>query len=167
MKYPMNDEFTRLQNGAGWDDVRAANKLALHKTVIWKYRRNKAVPSRTVLRLLSGLTGIPFTIPGEEPVRFHDGPRWLEEWESDVITTLRRVEPKARKRVIAAIREMVDAMGPPARYVRPRKSPRGKSLNLPSAADLVRHFASDIIESGGERSPAAATGEQPEPPSPM
>ena len=162
--HPHCDEFLRLKESAGWDNARAAQELALHPTVIWKYITGKTVPSLTVLRLLSGLTGQPMILVGESSPRFHDGPRWLEDWESDVITTLRRIEPEARKRVIRAITEMIDAIarGGPS-YIRraaqkpksPLPTPAPVPDPIPSAEMLARELAGDIIDAASARRSAA------------
>jgi hypothetical protein len=169
VKYERNQEFDRMQSGSGWDDVRTANELAIHKSVVWKYRKRETEPSLKVLRLFSGLTGIPLTLPGEEPVRFHDGPRWLEEWESDAILTLRRIEPKQRRKVIEALRSIMEALGPRPRYSVPRKqrvSQSDGSDMMLGAAELVRHFAGDLMGDAAEPPPAGGGVGQRDPASP-
>lgn len=166
MKFERNHEFARLQSSAGWDDSRTANELAIHKSVVWKYRKLETEPSLTVLRLFSGVTGIPLTLAGEEPVRFHDGPRWLEEWESDVLVTLRRIEPRARRRVIDALREIVEAMGPAPRYSvsRKRSAVDQRQDDLPTADAVVKTLGADLADGAAAPMPSGAVDEPTAPP---
>lgn len=147
------DEFARLKQGAGWDNARAARELGMHSTVIWKYMTGKTPPSLTVLRLLAGLTSQPLLLEGEGRIKFHDGPRWLEEWESDVVTVLRRLEPGARKRVISAVREIIEATAAPIRYHAPKPAQPETKDPIPSAQQIVEVMSRDLIS---PQSPALA-----------
>lgn len=113
-----NFEFRRLVTGAGWHQARAARELGLTTGTVSRYWSNEAKPSVPVLRLLSQLLGEPFTDEAAEyrPSAMRDGPRWLEEWEADVITDLRRLAPEPRRRVIRALRELLDAASRPISY---------------------------------------------------
>lgn len=140
--HPHCDEFARLKQGAGWDNARAARELGLHPTVIWKYMTGKTHPSLTVLRLLAGLTSQPLLLDGEPTMKFHDGPRWLEDWESDVVAVLRRLEPAARKRVISAVREIIEATAAPIRYQPPKPA---SADPIPSPQQIAEAMSRDLI----------------------
>ena len=113
-----NFEFRRLVTGAGWHQARAARELGLTTGTVSRYWSGEAKPSVPVLRLLSQLVGEPFIDQEVEyrPSALRDGPRWLEDWEVDVITDLRRLSPEPRRKVIRALRDLLEAAAKTINY---------------------------------------------------
>ncbi len=154
-----NDEFIRLRGCVDWGQKETADRLGLHPTVIWKYENNKAVPSITVLRLFSLLSGFPLTVPGEERMSLNDRARYLTPWEEEVVAVLRPVDAETRKLLIQALRALVEAA------FKKRAPRRGKGASdhppdpIPSGEQLIRAFAGDII-SDAVRKPSSAVVEK-------
>lgn len=152
-----NAEFLRLHVASGWHQARTARELALDPSTVSRYLQDAAVPSLTVLRLFAGLIGERVLLPGEmegaSPLR--DGPRWLEDWESDLVAVLRRVDPAARPRVVGALRDIVEALGASARYPRPRPADP-----LPSTERILDAAARDL--SAGATAPPHGGSDDPD-----
>jgi len=63
---PLNEEFSRLIDFAGWTQAHAAKELGLHPVTVNKIVNGKQRPSVTTLRLLSELSGGAINLPGEK-----------------------------------------------------------------------------------------------------
>ncbi len=151
---PMNDrcaEFQRLHVASGWNQARTARELGLDPSSVSFFLQGKATPRLTVLRLLAGLIGDRVLLPGEaqQASVLRDGPRWLEDWEADVVTVLRRLEPGARKRVISAVREIIEATAAPIKYREPKTEKTATPDPIPPAQQIVEAMSRDLISPEG------------------
>src|SRR5689334_926952 len=103
----LNMEFVRLLANSGWGQSEAAEKLRLSPAVITKYVQGETRPSLTVLKLFKLLIGDLTPLPGDtEPsgLETKEASRPLEDWEWDLLITLRGMETERRKRVTGAIK---------------------------------------------------------------
>jgi hypothetical protein len=126
------EEFVRLLTASGWNKARAARELALEPSVVTRYCYGTTKPSLTVLRLFAGLVGEPLRLPGEgeAAMDYRRGQRYLERWESDILATLRRLEPQQRGEVVAALRQIIEVIARPVVY---RRASAGASPHLTPA----------------------------------
>lgn len=106
---PLNIEFIRLLSESGWTQAQAARELRLDPGTITYYVQGKTRPSPTVLRLFKMSIGDATPIPGErETTKIIKGPfSELENWEQEIVTELRNVEPEIRKRVLPHIKALI------------------------------------------------------------
>lgn len=111
-----NEEFLRLLRVSRWHQARAARELGLNTSTVSRYRSGETTPSIQVLRLFAGLIAEPLVIGGVSSQQLSDGPRWLEDWESELIHQVRRIPPENRKRVVNAFREILDSTSPTTTY---------------------------------------------------
>lgn len=150
---PLQAEFARLWQASRWKRrAHAARQLGVSPSTIGRYLDCSIEPSLPVLRLFADLLGERLNLTGESPRarRLSDGPRWLEEWESDVVQSLRRLPPPARQQVIRGLTEILEAVSPSVRY--PRSTVGGP---VGSGAVPVEEVARDIVS--GLNDPAEST----------
>lgn len=141
---PMNPrtvEFERLLAASRWKQIQAAKELGVTPSIISRYRKGDVVPSVTILRLFAALIGERLLLPGEsqQRVEWDRGARWLEPWESEAAAIFRKIEPTRRARVINAVREIVDAIGPfPSRPISGVAHPEPEAGIRDKAQELIR-----------------------------
>lgn len=153
-----NDQFVSLLAASGWHQARAARELGLTTATVSRYVSGKQTPSLPVLKLFASILGSSLTIyggDGDPAAPMRDGPRWLSDWEENVLNQLRRLEPENRQRVVHCISELIDCMRPPVSY---RSQQR---LNAPATAnDIAEGMASELIATrtnpAPDQPPAAA-----------
>jgi len=106
----LNREFVRILTNSGWSQSEAAEKLRLSPAVISKYVSGETRPSLTVLKLFKLLIGDHAPLPGETEetaLETKDASRPLEDWESDILISLRAMETDRRKRVTGALKILI------------------------------------------------------------
>ncbi len=106
-----NAQFVDLLVKSGWNQARAARELGVTTASVSRYVSGKMAPSLPVLRLFADRLQLPLTIYGgmEEGIRANDGPRWLTDWEEEVLATLRRIPSDFRPMAVKAIKDLTEA----------------------------------------------------------
>lgn len=142
-------EFQRLMTKTDWTKADAARALGLHPSMVVRYMKPIAEatpPSITVLKLFSRTTGIPLLLPGEQhdPFLNRDVRGALEQWETDAIGVMRRVDPERRRECINAVRALIDAIRPSTVYPEPQ-APRSSSEMIKALAAEIAELAEDSL----------------------
>lgn len=111
---PLNREFARLLERAGWTQAEAARQLSLTPAAISRYLSGETRPSVTVIRLFKLLLGDATPTPdpaAARPERAAAGEVLLplEPWERGLLLELRRLSPEAREAVVEGLRAMLEA----------------------------------------------------------
>lgn len=155
---PENLEFTRMFAGMHCSQPEVARLLGITSGAVSRYLAGKIRPKRSVLRLLADLTGERLNLPGEEASQQArtQGPRWMADWEAEIVRILRTVDPEQRQRAIAAIRDLLQALGPKSRK---KPKPPDRPDPLPTFEKSLEIFAGDIIS--GPSAKRAASGGEP------
>lgn len=144
-----------MTSSAGWHQARVARELGITTGTVSRYWSGETIPSVPVLRLLANIVGEPYEEAGGayRPTAMRDGPRWLEDWETSILTDLRRLTPAARRRVIAALREILDAMSQRVSYTASpgRRQAGGDAVVDAVVADELRQATDHALQPSPQR----------------
>lgn len=159
---PENLEFKRMFTGMGWSQPQIARELGITSGAVSRYLSGEICPKRSVLRLLAEIAGDRLNLPGEEVSASRTrGPRWMTDWETEIVQLLRGFQPEKRTKAIAAIKALIDALSPPRnsqrRQPRAEGSPKQPPDPVPSSDELVEIFAGDIT-GGITATPSSGAG---------
>jgi transcriptional regulator with XRE-family HTH domain len=98
-----NQEFVRLLAESGWSVKECATALGVTGGAISQFRSGHTVPSLTLLRLFSGISGIPLRLAGEpEPLKVEN----LQPWERRALEGLRNLPTGVRTQYIDHISKL-------------------------------------------------------------
>lgn len=136
-----NAQFVDLLVKSGWNQARAARELGVTTASVSRYVSGKMVPSLPVLRLFADRLQMPLTIYGGplEPHRANDGPRWLTEWEEEVLATFRKIPSDARPLAVKALKELTDAFA----QIPPRAARKSATGGSESPVNLSERIAEE------------------------
>lgn len=151
-----NAEFQRLWALSGWRQAQVARELGVSTATVSRYASGEIEPSTPVLRLLADRLNVPLIIDGEDyrPNSLRDGPRWLQDWEVEVITALRRIEQPDRERVIRAMKELAAVIvSAQARTKTRRPTGYRRDDPLPGLVETIEE-AADRLKDASPPSPA-------------
>ena len=155
---PENEEFARLVREAGWTQLQAAKELDLNRVTVNRIINGGQKVSKTVLRLLSELTGGVIHLPGEI-----QGSRTLSQgetmyratgWEHDLLQICRQLKSDQRNLLFEMGRQLSAAHA--------RKNDESGGSKSANSANLNANPLIDRYESPG-RSPTDAQSGPPRP----
>lgn len=178
-----NSEFIRLLSSSGWSQARASREIGVTTGAVSRYLSGEITPSLPVLRRFADVLQEPLLLPGESGglAEWRDGGgKYLEEWEADIIASLRRVDRPARMKVISAIRDIIDAVAKPVRYTThqtkeaPVRDPAETGFPHPGDEEAVMSALSEVVQVAREerakeiealrsRLPKSSTSPRPSP----
>lgn len=149
--YPTSQEFVNLLRKAGWRQVDAARAMRLTTATVSRYCTGEVEVPPSSLDHLARIIGIRPDAP--EFRAMHEGPVWLEPWQTELLGVFGRLDASARRRVTGADREIIEALIGASQYRRPT----GYGQNTPPSHDDIAHIVGgDIIGAPEPTLPSAA-----------
>lgn len=140
-----NEEFRAPLRRSQFSQADAARAMRLSTATISRYVTGEVDVPLSSLDHLSRIVRIPVSLPGEPTLGITKGPRWLEEWQDEILELMSKIPPKARRHFILALGAMIN--------------PSANEPGIPSTEELVRQVAGDLIEKA-EAKPRAEDASQ-------
>lgn len=148
---PLNKEFVSLLQISGWRAKRAAMELCLDPGTVSRYLSGDVKPSMTVLKLFGRLLGEPLRYVESNPPQPFEAQPLLDADEIRLFRQLRALHPQQRRRLLAAIGELVESLAPPPwSSPSPSDTVGSESPKAGIPADILEGVEAELAEKAGQ-----------------